>query len=336
MCAPLSFKSGDCLIQLLVWLENASHIVTPSDVDELISSELPDRGADPFLYQTVTSTITHGPCGPNLPNSPYWDSEKQGTKDVEIDHRYVVPRRDDCYINVKTCCGICAIKYILKYVYKGHDRASIELRRRVLYVHNRILGKKEAVQMKLKFSWTLDGCPAHEGIWRIYRCRLHRQQPSIIRLQVHFEGQQMITFQAEESLEDVVRNRADQDTPLTGFFKLNQYVNENTHAVVNQLFYQEISNCFSWDKFLEVEKVMCRSARTARMYFEGPNGGDRCFLRPLLIVVRGPTCYQDDDPLGVWSIPLIMQHVYQEGFLKLTKDGHPVSGKLQLSRLGSS
>ncbi|EUC59155.1 DNA helicase-like protein, putative [Rhizoctonia solani AG-3 Rhs1AP] len=242
-------------MHLLVWLEKASHIVTPSDVDELISAELPDRDADPLLYQTVTSTMIHGPCGPNLPNSPCWDSEKQAcTKDVEIDNRYVVPynpylsRRYDCHINVETCCGICAIKYIFKYVYKGHDRASIELRRRILHGPQQNNGEQQGRPDEIKIQLDSRWVSAYEGLWRIYCCRLHHEQPSIIRLQVHLEGQQMITFQADESLEDVVRNRADQDTPLTGFFKLNQHVNENTRAVANQLLYQEIPNCFSWDK----------------------------------------------------------------------------------------
>ncbi|EUC59156.1 helitron helicase-like amino-terminal domain protein [Rhizoctonia solani AG-3 Rhs1AP] len=286
-------KRGLPHMHLLVWLEKASHIVTPSDVDELISAELPDRDADPLLYQTVTSTMIHGPCGPNLPNSPCWDSEKQACtkgyyplkpwqeetvmvrdaypayrrrnngctftkrvngQDVEIDNRYVVPynpylsRRYDCHINVETCCGICAIKYIFKYVYKGHDRASIELRRRILHGPQQNNGEQQGRPDEIKIQLDSRWVSAYEGLWRIYCCRLHHEQPSIIRLQVHLEGQQMITFQADESLEDVVRNRADQDTPLTGFFKLNQHVNENTRAVANQLLYQEIPNCFSWDK----------------------------------------------------------------------------------------
>ena len=33
----------------------------------------------------------------------------------------------DCHINVKVCCNITAVKYIYKYIYKGHDRANVSI-----------------------------------------------------------------------------------------------------------------------------------------------------------------------------------------------------------------
>ncbi|KAG9087439.1 hypothetical protein FS749_002919 [Ceratobasidium sp. UAMH 11750] len=69
-------KRGLPHMHLLVWVEKASHILTPEDVDDVISAELPDP-ADNLLYETVTSTMLHGPCGPNFPTSPCWDAEKQ-------------------------------------------------------------------------------------------------------------------------------------------------------------------------------------------------------------------------------------------------------------------
>ncbi|KEP45767.1 putative ATP-dependent DNA helicase PIF1 [Rhizoctonia solani 123E] len=320
-------KRGLPHMHLLVWLEKASHITTPSDVDELISAELPDPNDDPELYATVTSTMIHGPCGPNFPNTPCWDSEKQACtkgyyplkpwqeETVMVHNHYVVPynpylsRRYDCHINVETCCGICAIKYIFKYVYKGHDRASIELRRRILHGPQPNQGEQQNCPDEIKIQLDSRWVSAYEGLWRIYGCRLHNEEPSIIRLQIHLEGQQMITFQAEDQLQDVVRTRADQDTQLTGFFKLNQHVNPHIRAIANQLLYQEIPNCFSWDKRVKVWKLMKLRAgqqgqpgvrrvqyvggALGRMYFVGPNGGDRFFLRLLLTVAKGPTSFQD-------------------------------------------
>ena len=34
----------------------------------------------------------------------------------------------NCNINVEACGSIKAIKYLFKYIYKGHDRASIAVR----------------------------------------------------------------------------------------------------------------------------------------------------------------------------------------------------------------
>lgn len=53
----------------------------------------------------------------------------------ELDNRWVVPynpylcQKFDCHINVEVCATIKAVKYIYKYVYKGHDRAQVEVTR---------------------------------------------------------------------------------------------------------------------------------------------------------------------------------------------------------------
>ncbi len=54
---------------------------------------------------------------------------------VELDNRWVVSynvyllTKYDVHINVEVYNNICAVKYLLKYVYKGHDRATIEISR---------------------------------------------------------------------------------------------------------------------------------------------------------------------------------------------------------------
>ena len=57
-------------------------------------------------------------------------------KGVHLDNRYVVPYnpqlllRYNCHINVEVVTTIKAIKYMYKYVYKGHDVCMIELKQR--------------------------------------------------------------------------------------------------------------------------------------------------------------------------------------------------------------
>jgi len=46
-----------------------------------------------------------------------------------FDNRWVIPynpyltMRYQCHINVEVCRSITVVKYLYKYVYKGHDRA---------------------------------------------------------------------------------------------------------------------------------------------------------------------------------------------------------------------
>jgi hypothetical protein len=52
----------------------------------------------------------------------------------ELDNRLVVPYNPyllwlfNCHINVEACGSIKAIKHMFKYIYKGHDRASVAMR----------------------------------------------------------------------------------------------------------------------------------------------------------------------------------------------------------------
>jgi hypothetical protein len=52
---------------------------------------------------------------------------------IELDNCWVVlynvylSTKYDVHINVEVCNNICAVKYLFKYVYKTHDRATVEI-----------------------------------------------------------------------------------------------------------------------------------------------------------------------------------------------------------------
>ena len=53
--------------------------------------------------------------------------------DFVADNRWVAPYNPfiselmDCHVNVEVVCSIKAVKYVYKYVYKGHDRTQVRL-----------------------------------------------------------------------------------------------------------------------------------------------------------------------------------------------------------------
>jgi hypothetical protein len=52
---------------------------------------------------------------------------------VELDNRWVVPHnvflsiKYDAHINIEVCNNIRVVKYLFKYIYKGHDCAIVEI-----------------------------------------------------------------------------------------------------------------------------------------------------------------------------------------------------------------
>jgi len=54
---------------------------------------------------------------------------------IELDNRWVASHnvylstKYDAHINIEVCNNIHAVKYLFKYVYKGYDRATVEISR---------------------------------------------------------------------------------------------------------------------------------------------------------------------------------------------------------------
>jgi hypothetical protein len=144
-------------------MEQRYKLTCPEQYDHLICAELPDKVKYPLLYKMVTKHMMHGPCGrfiSILPCSkghtscknnysrpfnkatvqgkdsyPLYQIREDGHKEMvrkhEMDNRWVVPYNPyllqyfNCHINVETCGSIKVMKYLFKYVYKGHDKACI-------------------------------------------------------------------------------------------------------------------------------------------------------------------------------------------------------------------
>jgi hypothetical protein len=150
----------------LLIMQRKYKITCPEQYDAIITTELPDKKKYPELYKMVTKHMMHGPCGvlnPNCPCTkdrtscknyyprPFCDSTSQGKDSYPVyrrrddgrkemvrghmlDNRWVVPynpyliRTFNCHINVEACNNIKSVKYLFKYIYKGHDRSSVAVR----------------------------------------------------------------------------------------------------------------------------------------------------------------------------------------------------------------
>uniref|UniRef100_A0A452YN05 ATP-dependent DNA helicase n=1 Tax=Aegilops tauschii subsp. strangulata TaxID=200361 RepID=A0A452YN05_AEGTS len=206
-------------------------LVVPEQYDRVISAELPDRHKYPELYAMVVKHMMHGSCGNLNPKNvcmqdlkckskyprPFNQNTLQGKDSYPVyrrrddgrqakirrqmlDNRWVVPynpyllRMFNCHINVEVCSSIKAVKYLYKYVYKGHDRASFSIDQPDSN------GVVDEIKRYVDARWVTPP----EAMWRIFGFNLSESFPSVLQLPLHLPNMNSVTFKAGEDLTDVV------------------------------------------------------------------------------------------------------------------------------------
>lgn len=52
---------------ILLWLHPTHRCISPTDVDAIISAEIPDISDDPATHKAALEFMVHGPCGASRP-----------------------------------------------------------------------------------------------------------------------------------------------------------------------------------------------------------------------------------------------------------------------------
>ncbi|KAK9706454.1 hypothetical protein RND81_07G125800 [Saponaria officinalis] len=147
-----------------------------------------------------------------------------------LNNRWVIPYNPylmdlfDCHLNVEVCSTIQAVKYLYKYVYKGHDRISFNV------APEADISLIDEIQEYRSGRWV---SPV-EAIWRIYGFDLFEIHPPVMALPIHLPGMQTTQMWPHEKLTHVVSNKKRIRTPLTEFFRINRLL--ITHVVAPKSF----------------------------------------------------------------------------------------------------
>jgi PIF1-like helicase/Helitron helicase-like domain at N-terminus len=190
-----------------------------------------------------------------------------------VPHNPYLLAKYDCHINVEISASVKAVKYIHKYVYKGHDRATVQI------------GNVDEIQdyIDARYIGPVEAC------WRIFEFSMHQELPSVYRLPVHLQDEQTVYFQANDNPQDVLDRPSAKKTQLTEWFKANQ----DFPAIAHLYLYQDFPQHFVWEAKGHHWKKRQQGFAIGRMYFVHPSAGERFYLRMLLTIIKGATDWKD-------------------------------------------
>ncbi|XP_027151929.1 uncharacterized protein LOC113751983 [Coffea eugenioides] len=311
-------KRGLPHVHFLLMLKPQHKMFIPDEYDKIVSVEIPDKIKYPHLYRMVKKHMMHNPCGVLNPSNvcmtkhgccknsypkefseqtiqtldsyPKYRRRNNGVKikvrKQKFDNRWVVPHnayllaKFNCHINVEICSTIQAVKYIYKYICKGHDRISF------LINSDNPNNQIDEIQQYQAAQWVSQP----EAVWRLFRFSMGEIKPAIIHLQSHLPNFQPIHFKKHETLNNIVKNPRNKKTMLTEFFYMNR-----TDSVAQELncTYAQFLDHFVWLADEKRWEIRDKGDSIGRINTAHPSEGERYYLRLLLSKVRAPKSFED-------------------------------------------
>ncbi|XP_019197682.1 PREDICTED: uncharacterized protein LOC109191476 [Ipomoea nil] len=241
-----------------------------------VAGEIPDEKKDAEYYQAVEEFMMHGPCGKARTNSPCMvnarcskhfpkrfvdsstfdddgypvyrrrDNGSVVTKNgIALDNRYVVPHnrylllKYKAHINVEWCNQSRSIKYLFKYVNKGHDRVTAEFYK----TGNDDENGKAVDEINMYYDCRyISPC---EAVWRLFGFDIQLRAPSVERLSFHLPNQQSVIFADDDAVENIVNRPTIAQSMFLEWFEANK-----TYPGARELTYVEMPTRFVWKKDL--------------------------------------------------------------------------------------
>jgi hypothetical protein len=228
-------------------------------------------------------------------------------KGVVMDNRWIVPYnaylclKYDAHINVEICASVKCVKYMYKYVYKGHDKTKM-----TMTVKGKKKREKKDKKDKKDFSHDeiekyLDAryVTPHEAFWRIFELKLDDKSHAVTRLDLHLPDQQAIYYKPGEDVKKRLQAAGTKHTKLTAWFELNK-----VDADAKEYYYYQIPEFYTFKEQKGGNNMIWgikggeKRKKTAkpcigRMYSAHPKQGELFYLRMLLLHVKGAESWKD-------------------------------------------
>jgi hypothetical protein len=176
------------------------------------------------------------------------------------------------------------MKYLFKYIYKGHDRACITIGDATVADNNGAIDE-------IKQYRDARCVTPPEALWRIYGFDLSEKDPPVMQLQLHLTRMNMVGYQQNQNIEDVLNRQGSEKSMLTEYFEQNK--NDEDAC---KILYPDFPDFYTWnsengEKFWNKRKK--NIIQVGRIVQAHPAEGERYYLRILLNNIAGARSFKE-------------------------------------------
>lgn len=266
-------KRGLPHAHILIWLIEK---IRPTEIDQIISAEIPDGTVDPELFAIVTTNMIHGPCGVFNMNSPCMENgtcTKKYPKDLLA---YTITGLDGYPLYRRRSTDDGGHSFTLNM---RHNDDGIDIDNRWVVPYSPLLSKTYKAHINIEYCNSVKSIKyickyvnkgsdmavfsvqnvnendeitryqmgryisSNEAIWRILSFPIHERDPAVIHLAIHLENGQRVYFNEQNAVE---RALIAPKSTLTEFFELCK--EQSIHGQFAQtLLYSEVPTYFTWN-----------------------------------------------------------------------------------------
>ena len=108
----------------------------------------------------------------------------------------------DCYLNIEISAGLGTVKYLSKYIYKGPDRATMEI--------------SGGVQDEIKAHLDSRFIGLTEACWKMFEFNMYGESSAVQRLPIHLSNEHYVNFHAHQTVNEVLARQNVENVRATG------------------------------------------------------------------------------------------------------------------------
>ena len=222
---------------------------------------------------------------------------------MTVDNKWVVPYnrtlllKYGAHMNVEVCSTVKAVKYIHKYIYKGHDSAQI-----VIKGKNNENEKVDEIKqfMDCRYIGPSEACH------RIFGFSLHDCEPPVTRLQIHLENEQPVLYEQGNEMA-ITESEEEPGSQLLAYFecvKQSRLLEEDQNKPnvlgfksAKDLTYDQMPSHYTYNKNQWTMRKQSMGAYPVlgRIYYISPNEKtfEEFYLRYLLTHRPGMASFEE-------------------------------------------